>query len=355
MPNQKTIWITAGIALITGAGTLGYLLYDALLPLFLAFALSYAFSPVVSWLDRKGLSRTEAILLIMFSLILIALGAVGVILPVLIRDARQFIVQFPEYAATALNRTSELGDRFGIVIPIDKTELLDRIRGSLQGISLASLRPVAAFAGKFFSGAVGLVVAGLNVVLIPVYFFYVLRDLPQIRDYVFDLVPAGYRKEVQKEFARMDEVFSGYIRGQISVALILACVFSLGLSLMGIKFGLFIGILSGLLNIIPYLGQATGLGLALVMALVDFTGWGRILMVPLFFGVVNYLEGTFLTPRIVGDKVGLSPVQTILALIVGGEIAGFLGLLIAIPTAGCLKALALDLIEAYRRSKMYAS
>jgi predicted PurR-regulated permease PerM len=123
--------------------------------------------------------------------------------------------------------------------------------------------------------------------------------------------------------------------------------------LIGIKFGLVIGIASGLLNLLPYVGQGAGFAVAMIVAFVNFDGWGRVLAVPLLFGAVQFLESTVITPKVVGNRVGLSPVWALMALIVGGDVGGFLGLLTAIPITGCLRIVLLDLLDVYRTSDFY--
>jgi predicted PurR-regulated permease PerM len=350
--NRKTAWalgIAAFLVLLVAAGTL---LYDSLLPLFLAFGLAYAFSPLIDFLEKKGLPRAWGALLLLLALALTAVLLVASIIPAVLRDAREFIQNSPDYFSTAFQKISEMAEHYGIEVPVPQ-DIIENVRNYLRQISLAALSPAVGLAKRVFSGVGNAVVFILNLLIIPVFFFYFLRDLPNIKRSAFELIPPRRRSRIEAKWKEIDRVFSGYIRGQIMVALILACVFALGLTLLGVKFGLFIGLLAGVLNIIPYLGQITGLVLSLTMALVDFTGWGRFLAIPALFAAANFLEGNFITPKVVGNKVGLSPVQTILALIIGGQVAGLLGLIIAIPVAGSLKVLLLDLLKAYQKSELY--
>ena len=165
---------------------------------------------------------------------------------------------------------------------------------------------------------------------------------------VLDLAPPRWRPDAAKRLDQADGVFSGYLRGQMLVASILAGLYCVGLSLLGIRFGIVIGLLAGFLNIVPYVGLLTGLTLSLTMAAVDFAGWGRLVGVLAVFGACQFAEGAFITPRVVGDKVGLSPLESIIALILGGEFGGLAGLVLAIPVAGTLKIYGRDALAAYR-------
>jgi predicted PurR-regulated permease PerM len=350
--SKKTAWALGVGLFMVLMMAMGVVLYDSLLPMFLALGLAYAFSPLIDFLERKGIPRTFGVTALLLTLALTGILLAASFIPAIIRDAREFIQNLPDYFSTAVQKAAGIAEHHGVPVPV-RQELVEKVRERLQEASMAALSPAVGFAKRVFSGVGNVVLFVLNFLIVPVFFFYFLKNLPGTKRYAFDLIPPRHRAPVQAKLDEVDRVFSGYIRGQMIVALILAGVFAAGLSLLGIKFGLFIGLLAGLLNIIPYLGQATGLVLSLIMALVDFNGWGRLAAIPILFGAANFIEGTFITPKIVGDKVGLSPVQTIVALIIGGQAAGFLGLLIAIPVAGSIKVFLLDLIERYRRSEFY--
>lgn len=332
---------------------LGWTLYDTLFPVFLGFALAYAFDPLADWLQRRKLGREAAAIGILSAVALLAAAALALAIPPLLSEARQFVLDFPRYASAAHDRLAAFLEPLGVPLPADKDALMERLRTWLQGVSVSALSPVGTYAGRFFSGAAGTLTGLLNLIIVPVVFFYFLRDIDLFRPRLLSLVPPRHRASAERWLDEADRVFSGYIRGQITVALILAVIYSAGLSLVGIRFGLLIGIFSGLLNIVPYLGVALGLGISLVMTAVDFSGWGSVIGVLAVFAAAQGLEGFVITPRIVGDKVGLSPVETIVALIVGGEWGGMPGMILAIPVAGCLKVYAKDAAAAWRRSAYF--
>ena len=347
--------LAVAIGCAAAALCLAWALYDVLFPVFFGFALAYAFDPLADRLERRGMGRTAAVSLIVGGVGLLALGALAVVIPALISEVRGFAVEFPGYAAQAHDRVTAVLASYGLSLPQGKDELLERLRTALEGVSLAALSPVGVFAGKVFSNATGTLVGLLNLIIVPVVFFYFLRDISGMRRGALDLVPPRLRPVAVARLDQADRVFSGYLRGQITVALILAAAYAIGLSLVGIRFGALIGIVSGLLNVIPYLGVALGLTASLVMAAVDFSGWGSVAGVLAVFAASQIAEGFFITPRIVGDKVGLSPVETIVALIIGGEFGGLAGMVLAIPVAGCAKAWTHDAAAAWRRSSYYKS
>lgn len=332
---------------------LGWMLFDTLFPVIMGFALAYAFDPLADWLQRRKMSRESAVIVILSGVTLTAAAAVALVVPTLVSEAHQFALDFPGYAAAAYDRVSGLLAPLGVRLPADKTTLIEQLKGWLQGVSVAALSPVGAFAGRLFSGVAGTLTGLLNLVIVPVVFFYFLRDIDSFRPRLMTFVPARNRAAANRWLTETDRVFAGYIRGQITVALILAVIYSVGLSVLGIRFGILIGLFSGLLNIVPYLGVTLGLGTALIMTAVDFTGWGSVIGVLALFGVAQMLEGFVITPRIVGDKVGLSPVETIIALIIGGGWGGMPGMILAIPVAGCLKVYAGDAAAAWRGSSFY--
>ncbi|MFA6318280.1 MAG: AI-2E family transporter [Elusimicrobiota bacterium] len=351
--RRRSFWLIGLAAAFSGAFLAAWLLYEALFPVFAGFALAYAFDPLADRLEGRGLSRTLAVSLIMAGVALILLALAAVILPTVLSQARELAGQLPDYLHLAARRASALAAAWGIPFPQTEHEMAGRLKGWLRGVSLGALLPLGKFLGRFCTSAAGMLVGALNLVVVPVVFFYFLRDITMIRDSFIGLFPPRFQASAVRRLDDADRVLGGYIRGQVSVALILAALYAAGLALVGIPFGVVIGVLSGLLNIVPYVGVLTGLVLSLVMAAVDFNGIGPFLGVFAVFGVCQFLEGFIITPRMVGDKVGLSTVETVVALIIGGELGGFLGLLAAIPAAGILKAWGADALEAYRGSAFF--
>lgn len=350
MLRGRREWLLALIAGVIAATALLYFLRASFYPLLVALALAYAVNPLADRLERRGVPRGAAAGLLI-GLLLLGLGLLGVaVAPRLAREAGEFADDVPRLGARAADKLSGYAARYGVKVP-DGDEMGRTIARAISPLQMAM--PAADAARRLFSGVASAVLAALSALLVPVFFYYLLCDFPRLRDRTIALFPKSYQGFALDELWKIDRVLSGFIRGQLVVAAVLALVFAAGLTLLRVKFGLFIGVLSGFLNIVPYVGQLAGWALSLIVVLADFDGWTRPLLVCLLFSLTNYLEGTFLSPRIVGNRVGLSPVQSIMALLLGGQLAGFFGMLIGVPFAAVLKALLEDLIAAYKRSEFY--
>jgi predicted PurR-regulated permease PerM len=204
-----------------------------------------------------------------------------------------------------------------------------------------------------FEGAVGVGLLLMNVLIVVVGTFFLVRSSGEIAASVLDLVPPRHRVVARRIGAAVDEALSGFIRGQLSVCVVMACVYALLLTLLGVPGGAVIGVLAGLLNFLPYVGISVGALLALMSVGLDYSGPVQVLGVVGVFTVMPVVDGTFITPSIVGNKVGLNPYVLILALLVGSELMGFLGLLLAVPTTAVLVALLRLGLEAYKASHFY--
>jgi predicted PurR-regulated permease PerM len=353
-PRKRTFWkfgIWFAVAAVLAAALL---LRDTLFPLFVAFGLAYACSPLVDAFERRGVSRSLVVIALLVALAGLLALFIGVLVPAVVEEMQGFIRDFPDFASKALERVADIASRYGVKLPADTDALGEQMRGLLQQEhSMQRFSPVVSVAKRLFTGVASVLIGFLNLLIIPIFFFYSLRDLHRARRYVFNLIPPRRRPKARSLFERIDQVLSGYIRGQLLVASILAVVFAIALPVLHVRFGLFIGILAGFLNIVPYLGQLTGLALSIMMALVDFEGFGRIFAIVGLFAVMNFVEGNFITPKVVGDKVGLSPLWAIISLIIGGRAAGLAGMILAIPVAGSIKVIMDDVIAGYRNSEYF--
>jgi predicted PurR-regulated permease PerM len=189
--------------------------------------------------------------------------------------------------------------------------------------------------------------------MIPIFFAYVVNDAEGLIEKIEHLVPPSRRPTIHAFFSEVDRVLSGYIRGQLLVCLILSALYTTGLLLVGIKFAVIIGVMTGFLSIIPYVGFGFGFAAAFITALANFEGSGALIGIACAYGIVQVLESFVVTPRIVGDKVGLTPFEAILALIVLGNLLGFVGLFLAIPTAAITKILLGYLLAEYKKTAFY--
>jgi predicted PurR-regulated permease PerM len=192
-----------------------------------------------------------------------------------------------------------------------------------------------------------------NMVLIPVVWFYLLRDWYYVIEKIGSLIPRYYYKKSSQIAAACHETLGAFFRGQLMVMLALAIIYSLGLMLMGLDLGLLIGLLAGLASVVPYLGAIVGIGAALVAAFFQFGDITHLVLVAVVFGVGQTLEGTVLTPKFVGDRIGLHPVAVIFAVLAGGQLFGFVGILLALPAAAVIMVLVRQMHDNYRVSEHY--
>lgn len=325
----------------------------ALFPLMMSFALSYLLFPVIRRLEKSGIPRGYAVITVCLLLAMIMAALVALILPGLIEDTKNFFQQFPELSLKAIQNINAVFLKFGYDLNLSAEMLADFIKEHLSQFSSASLETVKSALKSSVSGVAAGLLSLLNFFLIPLFFFYVINDYEKISVEAKSYIPIPLRPKFQRFLALTNDVLSGYIRGQLIVASVLAVLYAIGLSIVGLPFGVLIGLLSGLISVIPYAGVTLGLLTALVVGLANYTGIGPIFGIVAVFTVVQFFEGFLITPKLVGDKVGLSSLATMLALIIGGNLLGFMGMLIAIPVAAILKTVLRELKTEYQDLEIY--
>lgn len=311
---------------------------DTLIPLLFSFVMAYLCFPFVKRLEGRGVPRNLSVIGIIALFFLSILALALLVLPGVIVEASNFIGDLPENVDKAAVKIktviAEQGYKLDVSEEISIREFVQAHRDSW--IESAS-KAVGRWLKGAFTGVVGWVIAILNLFLIPLFFFYLMVDFEQFRGALREALPAEWTRKVSRYVDLANTVLSGYLRGQVMVALILGGLYGLGLTLIGLRHGFLIGFISGLISIIPYAGFILGFTTAIVVALANFTSWGMVAGVAAVFIAVQALEGSFITPKLVGDKVGLNSLTTILALIIGGNLMGVVGMLIAIPVAAIIK------------------
>jgi predicted PurR-regulated permease PerM len=213
--------------------------------------------------------------------------------------------------------------------------------------------PITQGIAKAFSSLLAFVLTVLNLVIIPVFAFYLLYDMNRIKAAAKELVPLRMRSYVFSRAAQVDQLLSAFARGQVTVALILGVFYAVGLSLCGVPMGLVVGFVIGLFNLIPFMSYILGLPLALLLSWVDDQSGRALLAVFGVFAFGQFVEGNFITPRIVGQSLGLHAVVIMLAVLVGGTVFGFIGMLLAVPVTAALSVFWADLRDLYLRSGFY--
>ncbi len=329
---KKWMFFSIVLALIV---FLLFSLSGVLSSLIIAFIIAYIFDPVVDWLEEKKISRTGGIIILFTFLIGLIVLFFVIALPFFSREISSFTKKFPTYVETLKKSAVPVVNDY-----IDKhPEQIDLIKQKIQNIGFELLKPVIDFFKSFFSGIIGLILNILDLLLIPVMAFYLLKDFDRINEKIKNSFPPEYRDTIVSLFSEIDSKIKNFLKGQLIVSVILAIIYSIGLSIFEVPLALLIGVVAGLANIIPYLGIAIGLIPALLLSYLDSHSLVNLLGVVGTFAVAQALEGTVISPRVVGEKVGLHPVMVIVAILLGGHFFGFVGILVAVPAASIVLVL----------------
>jgi predicted PurR-regulated permease PerM len=339
------------LAAIAAPVGLLYLLAPVLTPFVAGALLAYLADPLADRLEERGLGRLSAVILV-FGLLILVVGLVLLlVVPVLVEQVSHLVDALPSYARGLQNAAGPwVQKHLGIRLRLSNLDqLADMLSAHWQQAGgLAS----TVFASLTHSGAVA-VSWLLNLVLIPVVVFYLLRDWDVLVRRVHDLLPRRWAGRAGKLAGEVDEVLSAVFRGQLLVMLALAGIYSVGLWLVGLNLGLLIGLLAGLISFIPYAGSITGMVVASVAALAQFGEVEAVLWVLAVFAVGQTLEGMWLTPRLIGQRIGLHPVAVIFAVLAGGQLFGFLGVMLALPLASVVMVLVRHIHDLYKESDLY--
>ena len=346
------------LALLAGTGWLVYLLAPVITPFAISAVLAYFGDPLVDRLEKTSIwrwkmGRTIAVSIVFILMLALLTVVMLIIIPLLAEQVRLLIHRLPEwiewFSGTAF---PWIANKVGLELKdFDPAQFSEMLKQHWKEISSAAFKLI-----DFISRG-GMAVATLltNLILIPVVTFYLLRDWDSLIRGVHDLLPRNMEAEISSMAAEMDEVLGAFFRGQLMVMVALGVIYSAGLSLVGIEFGVLIGMGAGLLSIVPYLGSIVGVLVAAGAAVFQFQDVLHLVMVLLVFGVGQTAEGMYLTPRLVGDRIGLHPVTVIFAVLAGGQLFGFLGILVALPVAAALNVLVRHVHRKYRESELYMS
>jgi predicted PurR-regulated permease PerM len=354
-PEAPSIAIRPGkwwlpLILSVGATYVAYELRDVLTPFILAFLLAYALDPIVDLLERIKIPRPLGALFVFGAL---TTGFVTTSL----YSIRYFREEFAEAGAKlpaqieALVKKTEpwLWKEFKFKLPHNVKELVARYGNDIKGHAPEALQYVS----QALFGTLGYAFLILSLLIVPVFAFYLLIDFDRIVDRGGKLIPRRWQTPLFETFAEIDKMVSGYVRGQLLAMIILSSLYALGLQFVGLRLAIPIGILTGCLAFVPYIGFTTGLLLALSMAVLDWHGASFVLQVAAVMLGVQVLDGLLITPRVVGRSVGLSPVEVLLAMTAAGTLFGFVGVLLAVPIGATTKIIVRRLVRAYKRSDFY--
>ena len=342
------------LALLVLAGGLIWLLSPILTPFVLSALLAWLGNPLVLRLERAGRSRNTAVIIVFVLMSLILTLTLILLIPLLEEQIRELILWLPRLAEWTTNTVIPwLEIKFGISLKqyVDPMSLVNLIKGHWQqagGVAATVLGGISKS---------GLAILGwvATISLIPVVTYYFLRDWQTMLSRLQALVPRPVEPTFMKLAGESDAVLGNFMRGQISVMLVLGMVYALGLWIVGVEFGFLIGFIAGLVSFVPYLGAFVGISAALIAALVQGMDPMHLGLVVAVFMVGQTLESFFLTPWLVGDSIGLHPVAVIFSIMAGGQLFGFLGVLLALPVTAVVMVLLRYAHEQYTASNLYGA
>lgn len=342
------------LLLAAGLGGLLYVLGPVLTPFAISVLLAWLGDPLVGRCERRGMRRGSAVVLVFALMSVLLLLAVLIAIPMLERQIGTFVDNLPHYVQWLQSAALPWLERktgLALAAYFDPAQWIELLKSHWQqagGVASAVL-------GGLSKSGLAIVAWLSTLLLVPVVTFYFLRDWPQLMAQVRELLPRPLEPTVVRLAQQSDQVLGAFLRGQVSVMLALAAVYAFGLSLVGIDLAFLIGLGAGLLSFVPYLGAFLGVAGGVIAALVQHGDWLHVVLVLLVFGVGQTLESFVLTPWLVGDRIGLHPVAVIFAIMVGGQLFGFLGVLLALPVAAVAMVLLRYAHERYLQSPWYDS
>ncbi|MFI9651160.1 AI-2E family transporter [Guyparkeria halopsychrophila] len=337
------IWIGVAASLL-----LAYFLLPILSPFVVGFIIAYLFNPLVTKLERRGVSRmlgASAVFTVGGLLLVLTLIA---LLPVLIEQSGRLVRVFPEFMDALQNRIIPwFNERLGLAL--DPGQLREMLMDNKETVGKATAEGVRAV----FGSGTAVMLAVMNFLLIPVVGFYLLRDWPMVVDRIERLLPRT-RSAVVVQLAReSDRMLGNFLRGQLAVMIANGVTYSIGLTLIGLSTGIAIGLFAGLVSFVPYLGTIIGVLLALIAMYIQADGLLPLLLVLGVFAIGQVLETVVWQPRFVGNEICMHPVAVIFAVMAGGQLFGFFGILLALPVSAVLIVLGKHALDNYQKSRFY--
>lgn len=324
-----------------------YVLRDVLLPFVAGMAVAYLLDPVVDRLERLKVGRALATTIVVLAFFVITIGIVLLLLPLLQHQVEQFVKAVPDYVELIRERVGP--------------KIQELLSGFDEGAAVNKLPDLAGNAmtwignifGKLVTGGAWLANLISILVITPIVSFYLLRDWDKMVATIDGWLPREQAGAIREQMSAIDQTLAAFVRGQGTVCLILGVFYAAGLSLAGLNFGLVIGLFAGLVSFVPFVGSTLGAILSVGLAFAQFGSWEPVAIVAAIFLAGQLIEGNFLTPNLVGDAVGLHPVWVIFALLAGGALFGFLGVLLAVPVAAVIGVLTRFALEHYLASPLH--
>jgi predicted PurR-regulated permease PerM len=349
--GRNRFWIWAGCALFVAV--MLYALRGVLTPVILAFFLAYVLDPLADRVEAMRVPRGVGVMGLLILALLLGALLVFLVLPAVVRDLVALISQLPVAIKRAIETVGPWLQERGIEVPATGADVVTALEDQLSNVTPVLLTSVQSIATGFLGSTASIVAALAAVTLFPVLTAYLLLDFDRITAAVSDLIPPRYRAATLEIVNEVDDVLGLFVRGQLLVMAALGALLAIGYAAVGVTLAVPIGIIGGLLSFIPYVGGAVALGLGLLMSVLHYDGLGQLIGVVAVYTAVQLLEGFVITPYIVGDKLGMSALVVLFALMIGGELFGFLGVMLALPVAAIIKVFVNRGLVRYRASAMY--
>lgn len=334
------LWVLT-LVLLFAAGWVMYQLKELLVLIVLGYSIAYVLSPVLDWLERKGVRRSFGVFVVLIALVALLAVLLATAVPTITREYDRFADNLPEYVQAAKERLQPAITWVDQYFPV--SAVLEGERAPLLSlipeIDQSLVRRTMAAVVETLSRGYNLTLFFVNLLLLPFIVYYLAVDFHTINRAVLRLFPVIQQRKVIAIARDIDRYVSQYVRGQLLVGFSMFVCFAIALGLVGVELWFLLAVISGFGNIIPYVGSIVGILLTTLMTLVTFGDLTHVLIVWAIFGGVQFLEGTFFTPNIIGESTGFSPLVVILAILAGGMLFGILGIFLAVPVLAILRVL----------------
>lgn len=342
--------------MVLGVLASGYLLYAArsvLTPLFLAFAIAYVLDPVIDRFEAWKIPRPAGIAIVLLLLLGSIAAFVALVLPVVASDVAAVASELPKKISGLIASADPWLTAHGVKVPHTTTEWMERLSANASDVATSMLAPAGGILSAVVSGGFSMAGSVVAALVVPVLSIYFLNDFDRITAGIRKHLPRRYRRVVVEYAQEIDAALSHFLRGQLTVMAIMAVLYGGCYAILGVRLALPIGLISGTLSFIPYLGSAFALTSGVTMSLLGGFNPGQLVGVVVAYAIVQTLEGFVIAPRVMGKTVGLPEMWVLIALFVGGEIFGFLGVLLAVPAAAVIKIFLTRAVDIYHESDLY--
>lgn len=344
--NKLIFWLLVVLIL---AGLI-YAVSSTLAPFIIAFIFAYILEPVIRWICIKlHIRKNTATMGVFIIFLAIFIGLLVLIMPIVYNQLLSYANKIPQYKASIDSLILSWSER------IDKIDhaFADKISESGHNLVNGILKIISSFIQNIWEYAMATINFFTIIALVPVVLYYFLRDWGKIVRAIESLLPIKGKSKVREIFHSINSLLAAYIRGQLNICIILTCYYVIGLSIIGVDLSLLLGLFSGFMIIIPFIGILLSFLIVMTNTYFTFGTGGELFCVIILFIIGHIIESYILTPKIIGDKIGLHPVWIIFSVIAAANLFGFIGLFFAIPIAGIVKVLLFYLLDYYKSSKMY--